>query len=320
MATNKALDIVMQDRKPLAQMIIDNMKNGYVIPPELWQKDMTRPHNPVSKVVYRGGNALKLYMEQLIRGYTDSRWMTAKQAADNGWKKRDGERPVLCEKWIFTKEEKAFNKETGKTEKVTVRLDVPRVRFFNVYNAQQIDGIPPEAARPPLTYDDTLKLADEMIAASECPVRTSSNGEAYYSPVKDAVFLPPRDSFIDSKAFLGVALHEMVHSTGHSTRLNRDLSGSFGSEAYAREELRAELGSFFLEKDLGVNIEKMHLNSHTQYLESWIGALQKDFNELFRACADADRAVQRLEENHEKYLQQNNELSTQVEEIEECEM
>ncbi len=316
-----AYEVVMQERQALTQQIINNMKNGYVIPPNLWQKGMQRPHNPVSNAVYRGGNALKLYMEQLKKGYTDSRWMTFKQATDNGWKIKAGAKPVLCEKWIFTKDEKALNKETGKIEKVTVRLDVPRVRFFNVFNAQQIDGIPPAPVKPPLTYDDTLKLADDMIAASECPVRTSGNGEAYYSPSKDAVFLPPRDSFIDSKAFLSVALHEMVHSTGHPTRLNRNLSGGFGSEAYAREELRAELGSFFLEKDLGVAIEKMHFNSHTQYLESWIGALQKDFNELFRACADADRAVMRLEENHEKYLQQQNTaLSTQVEEIEEFEI
>ena len=90
----------------------------------------------------------------------------------------------------------------------------------------------------------------------------------------------------------------MVHSTGHVTRLNRDMGGRFGSESYAKEELRAELGAMFLEADLGLQIKGEHFQDHSNYLKSWIQVLQEDYNELFRACSDAEKAVERIYKNY----------------------
>lgn len=298
-----AFETVMEERKKLAQQIIDNIEHGYVIPPALWNGSCMRPHNPVSKVEYKGGNALRLYISQMMMNSDDCRWVTFKQAADNGWKIKSGSKSVVCEKWIFTKKETIFDEETGRNVQVEVKLDRPKVSYFRVFNGASVEGMPPLEKIVPLTHDETMQLADEMIAASKCPVLTSSDGRAYYSPVLDEIHLPPSGTFIDSKAYLSVMLHEMVHSTGHESRLNRDLIGGFGSESYAREELRAELGSFFLEKDLGIAIENAHLDSHTAYLDSWLSALKKDYNELFRACADADKAAQFLTSNRELYLQ-----------------
>ena len=94
----------------------------------------------------------------------------------------------------------------------------------------------------------------------------------------------------------------MVHSTGHVTRLNRDMGGCFGSESYAKEELRAELGAMFLEADLGLQIKGEHFQDHSNYLKSWIQVLQEDYNELFRACSDAERAVKRIKERYYKNI------------------
>lgn len=92
----------------------------------------------------------------------------------------------------------------------------------------------------------------------------------------------------------------MSHATGHPTRLNRPLGGMFGSEAYAKEELRAEIGALFTEADLGISLKGEHYEDHSDYLRSWIGVLQNDYNEFFRACADAEQISKRLIGNYTK--------------------
>ena len=93
----------------------------------------------------------------------------------------------------------------------------------------------------------------------------------------------------------------MCHSTGHSTRLNRNQTGEFGTPSYAREELIAELGSLFTETSLGFKIEGEHFNDHSNYLKSWIGALKDDYNELFRACSEAEKASNYLLERYNTF-------------------
>lgn len=310
-----AFETVMEDRKKLAQQIIDNIEHGYVIPPALWNGTCMRPHNPVSKAEYKGGNALRLYISQMLMRSDDCRWVTFNQAADNNWKIKSGSKSVICEKWIFTKKETIFDEEAGRNVQVEVKLDRPKVSYFRVFNGASVEGMPPPEEIVPLTHDETMQIADEMIAASKCPVLTSSDGRAYYSPVADEIHLPPSGTFIDSKAYLSVLFHEMIHSTGHESRLNRNLLDGFGfgSESYAREELRAELGSFFLEKDLGIAIGNAHLDSHTAYLDSWLSVLKKDYNELFRACADADKAAQFLSSGREMYMKNKVGLETTAE-------
>ncbi|MDU1912596.1 zincin-like metallopeptidase domain-containing protein [Fusobacterium sp.] len=128
-----------------------------------------------------------------------------------------------------------------------------------------------------------------MIAASMCPIKEVGQEQAYYSPSKDEIVLPLRESFKDSESFLSTALHEMIHSTGHESRLNRDKGHMFGSPEYAKEELIAELGSVFLQGDLGIKLEGEHFQDHSNYLKSWIGALKEDYHELFRACIEAEK-------------------------------
>lgn len=302
-------EAVMEDRKKLVGQIIENMKQGYVLPQPDWDRDAfpnMRIQNPVSGARYRGGNFIRLYLAGIERGYKDNRWVTYAQAKEQGWQVRKGETGVKCEKYIFENIEEEYNPETRQTERKKVRLDKPIISQFVLFNAEQIHGIPKQELKPPepMKEDDITRMADMFRNSSECPIRETEEGRAYYSPARDEIILPVRDSFLDSRSFLATQLHEMIHSTGHESRLNRSLQNSFGTMEYAKEELRAELGSFFMETDLEISLDAQHFNSHTQYLESWIEVLENDPNELFHAMSDAQKATDYLMERYELLQEQ----------------
>lgn len=306
-------DRVMEERKRLVDRIIENMKQGYVLPKPDWNSEVfldTKIRNPVSGARYRGANLLRLYLTGLKQGYTDGRWVTYKQAQSEGWQVRKGEKGVRCEKYIFTKQVEEKNPETGETEKKTIRLNRPMVNTFVVFNASQVDGMPEQEPVKILEPDEILEMAERFQESSLCPIHETQEGSAYYSIRKDEIILPDRNAFLDSQSFLATQLHEMIHSTGHPDRLNRSILNRFGSPEYALEELRAELGSFFIQSDMNLQFDTQHFNSHTQYLESWIKVLKNDPNELFRAIADAQKACDFLEERyHQRELIQQRDLS-----------
>ena len=146
-------------------------------------------------------------------------------------------------------------------------------------------------------------------------VRLKKRIKQKHNPQKDEIVLPTRDLFIDQEAFATTLIHEMVHSTGHESRLNRSMMNRFGTPEYALEELRAELGSFFMGCDLGIEGSQELLDSHTEYLESWIQVLQNDPNELFRACSDAQKAGNRLEENYQRQQEEMQAIENAVQEV-----
>ncbi|MHB1430303.1 MAG: ArdC family protein, partial [Rhodocyclaceae bacterium] len=143
---------------------------------------------------------------------------------------------------------------------------------------------PKREARAPF---EALAEAERLLSASPAPIRFGG-GRAFYMPSTDTIQLPARESFINPEAFYSVALHEMTHSTGHASRLARDFSGRFGTEAYAFEELIAELGSAFLGSDIG--ILPATLPDHAHYIASWIRILKGDKKAIFTASAQASKA------------------------------
>lgn len=305
-----AFDIVMDSRKELVNKIISMMESGYYFNSPEWDRSVFLPHNPLSKCIYKGGNRLRLMVASMEAGYTDSRWATLKQYKDKGYFPKKGEHGVLCEKWIFTCERTVVSEE-GIKEKVIEELERPQVSYFRVFNALQIQGFPDYIK--PKTVDTTVfGMADRLINTSECPVKEENQGRAYYSPGKDIIMLPPRVYFKDDISFVKTLLHEMGHSTGHPDRLNRDLSGTFGSPQYAKEELRAELGSLFCCTDLGLSLRGEHYEDHSDYLKSWIGDLKDDYNELFRACADAEKISQRIKQNYQREYELNPFMEEQI--------
>ena len=139
---------------------------------------------------------------------------------------------------------------------------------------------------------------------------------AYYSSTKDEIHLPEKQDFVNMPEFYSTALHEIGHSTGHEKRLNRNLSGAFGSAEYAEEELRAEIASMFLEQDLGVAASEKHIENNSAYIGSWKSKIKEDPNVLFKAIADAERMTKFVMEK-EKEIKRETEPFAVVEETDE---
>ena len=302
-------DVVMEDRKKLVDRIIKNMEKGELIFNKGWDSQILMPQNPTSKINYIGGNRIRLIAEAIDKGYKDPRWITFKQASDNGWKIKKGEKAVLCEKWIFTKKEIEIDEQGNRIER-EVKLDKPIPNFFYVFNAEQIEKIPKLQLPNKFEKSEITKITQNFINSSECKIKEVAQDRAFYNASTDEIILPLRESFRSEEDFLATTLHEMVHSTGHKDRLGRDLSGTFGSGKYAKEELTAELGAMFLQSKLGIKLEGEHFDNHSAYLKSWIEILKKDPNELFRAANNADKATEMLYGRYiEKQQEELKELS-----------
>lgn len=285
-------------RKAVTERLIGMLECGTAP----WQKPwdagiaaMNRPHNFNGRP-YHGVNALMLWCTAIDKGYEDPRWLTFKQVNKLGGHVNKGEKAQIVEYWQWEKE--VENPETGEKEKVP--LEHPKVYRAAVFNADQCTGLP--KLRRQAQKWSPVERAENIIAANGVPVTHNTDGSAFYSPGGDFICLPPRESFATVDAYYSTLLHEVGHSTGHPTRLNREFGGQFGSEGYAREELRAELASTFLCGELGIATTGSD-EQHAAYVKSWVSALKNDYNEIFRAAADAEKICNYLYEREKEYLQ-----------------
>lgn len=285
-------------RKAVTERLIGMLESGTAP----WQKPwdagiaaMNRPHNFNGRP-YHGVNALMLWCTAIDKGYEDPRWLTFKQVNILGGHVNKGEKAQIVEYWQWEKE--VENPETGEKEKVP--LEHPKVYRAAVFNADQCTGLP--KLRRQAQKWSPVERAENIIAANGVPVTHNTDGSAFYSPGGDFICLPPRESFATVDAYYSTLLHEVGHSTGHPTRLNREFGGQFGSEGYAREELRAELASTFLCGELGIATTGSD-EQHAAYVKSWVSALKNDYNEIFRAAADAEKICNYLYEREKEYLQ-----------------
>ncbi|MHB8388538.1 MAG: ArdC family protein [Acidobacteriaceae bacterium] len=275
-----------QEVKDLHQQITDRileaMETARSSSKRLWDSQPSLPLNFATGKPYQGINVLILWAAGLQHGYASPYWLTYKQAAEQGGQVRKGEHGELC---VFYKPWESEQVNTD-GENETKRGAV--LKSFRVFNLAQIDGIeaPAVAMRPSFV---ALEEADRILAASPAPVLLG-NGEtqAYYRPSSDTIHLPARERFTSHEDFYSVALHEMTHSSGHPSRLDRTFGKRFGDEAYAFEELVAEMGSAFLCADLG--IIGATLPGHADYLSSWLKVLRQDKKAILTAAAQAAKA------------------------------
>lgn len=281
-------------RQEATDLIVDMLEKGTAPWQRPWDKNtaaqqLQMPHNGATGRAYTGGNALYLMAKGMQKGYEDPRWMTYEQAKSKGWQVRKGEKAEHVEFWQFDKTEKVKDPNTGQVREQRVKLDRPIQRLYAVFNAKQIDGVPALAPQQREEWQ-AIEAAERALKNSGAKI-THKGTEAFYQPGSDKITMPPKKAFPDQAAYYGTALHELAHWTGHESRLNRDgITGghAFGSEGYAREELRAEMASVFMQAELGVPHD---INRHAAYVDSWITILKKDKNELFRAAKDAGQAA-----------------------------
>jgi antirestriction protein ArdC len=257
------------------------------------------PFNPTSDRAYRGGNAIHLMATGLQRGYEDPRWMTYKQASENGWQVRRGEKGTQIEFWEakeasdktqLSPSARGGDASTANGNNAGAEKSRFIHRVYTIFNAQQIDGIPPYTPKQ-LTAFEVVQAGEQILNNSGANIAHDQADRAFYSRSQDSIHLPPKDAFKDAAGYYGTALHELAHWTGHPSRLDRSTlteSYRFGDVNYAKEELRAELASVFLAAQRGIPHSP---EQHASYVNSWIGALKRDKNEIFRAAHDASKAT-----------------------------
>lgn len=239
------------------------------------------PANFSTGTAYSGINIMLLWSSAAEQGYTDPRWLTYKQAAEQGGQVRKGEHGTTI---IYYKMLEKEN-EAGETE------HIPMLKTFTVFNVQQIDNLAVEYAVLPATSFDPIAKAEALTARSGAKI-TEKGIQAFYRPSTDEIYLPERYRFNNAADFYATQLHELIHWTGAESRLNREKGGKYGSDKYAFEELIAELGSAFLMADLGITGDVQH----ESYISSWLKALNDDKRFIFKAASSASKAHRYLRE------------------------
>jgi antirestriction protein ArdC len=223
-------------------------------------------------------------------GHSSPYWMTYRQSQVLGGQVRKGERGTVA---IFYRAYPAG--EADESEDDDAGPQTRRVlRSFTVFNACQIDGLasrffPEPRVLPARTERD--QALDSFFASIPASIR-HGGAEAFYSPVPDQVTMPEPGLFRDLDQYRATLAHELSHWTGHESRLARQMSGRFGSEAYAMEELVAELSSAMLGAELGLPVG--HLDHHASYLASWLKVLKADSRAILTVAAKAEEAASLL--------------------------
>jgi len=165
------------------------------------------------------------------------------------------------------------------------------MKGYTVFNVEQIDGLPSRYTVPAESAREPLKLIEEAetFFAQTGAVFRHGGSRAFYATSQDVIQLPPAEAFRDAESYAAIKAHELVHWTGHASRMEREFGKRFGDKAYAFEELVAELGAAFLCADLGVTLEPRE--DHAAYLASWLEVLKEDRRAIFSAAAHAQRAA-----------------------------
>lgn len=234
------------------------------------------PSNYSTGAAYSGMNIMLLWSSASEQGFSDSRWMTYKQAQVEGGQVRKGEHGTIA--IFYTTLEK--ENDDGETDYI------PMLKTFTVFNVEQIDGLPlsDKAVFPAETFEPLPQV--EALFRNSGATIIEKGQNAFFAPSTDEIHLPERRLFSDAANFYATGLHELVHWSGAKSRLNREMKGKFGSEGYAFEELIAELGSAFLMADLGIVGEVQH----ESYIVSWLKALKNDKRYIFKAASAASKA------------------------------
>ena len=267
-----------------------------------WARRLSLPVNAVTAHRYRGINVVSLWAASTLAGWGHE-WGSYKQWQKAGAQVRRGERGSVVVFYKTIEREKRDSEPADGGESEIERLYVARGSV--VFNAAQVDGYEP-APEPERPLFERLEAAEGFVANSGAAV-VHGGERAFYRPSADTVHMPQREAFVGTstssaqEAYYGTLLHELTHWTGHERRCARDLRHRFGSEAYAAEELVAELGAAFLCAELGISPAPRL--DHAKYIESWLRALKNDKRAIFTAASKAAQAADYLKNLQEPVAQ-----------------
>ena len=301
MTTNSSTGIFNSDpnrfdlQQHVTDLIITQLETGTVPWQQSWQSNSRQllniPKNAVTGNKYRGVNILLLWSEAQDKNFTTNEWASLKQwnqKKETIRKKEQGSMVIYTQKG-----QKEVDGEIVKTS---------FLKYSKVFNRCQLESFQPAEKIPveqPKSLVEKIDTVEDYIENTFASIEHREGG-AYYTVANDKIFMPLRESFIDTKTctatenYYSVLLHEMTHWTGHPKRLNRKLKNKFGNDAYAEEELIAELGAAFLTAEFDItNPGKEH---HAGYIASWLKVLKNNKGFIISAASEASKAVDYMQE------------------------
>jgi antirestriction protein ArdC len=275
--TNKVYDLVTQH--VLAQLAKGTVpwRKPWGLGPGMY------PINATNNKPYKGINAWMLGMTS----YSDTRWLTYKQAQERGGHVRKGEKATAV---IFWKVQTIEEEKEGEIKE----KNIPVLRYYSVFNALQCDGLKLPALANNAPIFEPIERAESIIAGMphKPPVGHDGGDKAYYVPLTDSVHLPPKSAFDNADEYYSTLFHEQSHSTGHSSRLNRSTLESlapFGSQVYSKEELVAEFAAAFLCQESGITNT---LDNSTAYITGWVKKIGSDKTLVVHGASQAQKAFE----------------------------
>ncbi|BEV44487.1 DNA primase TraC [Afipia felis] len=243
------------------------------------------PKNAPTSRTYSGINILILWGAVIQHGFPSQGWLTFRQALSLGGHVRKGEHgtTVVYADRFTPESEKRRARETGDEAHA-----IPFLKRFTVFNVAQCDGLPDDitAVAPPPPPGLIEPRVEALIKATGIDFRIGGN-RAFYAPSQDFVMVPPPQAYFEPINWHRTALHEVGHASGYHSRLNRDLTGSFGSKKYAFEEMIAEQISAFSCAALGI----VPTVRHADYIGSWLEVMREDSRAIVRAASQASKAA-----------------------------
>ena len=265
-----------QDKlKAVIEKMINKIENKEI---KQWFKPWngTIPANFSTKKTYRGFNVAMLWFIAEEMEYTTNSWLTFKQikALKGTVKKGEKSTPIF-----FYKPLKIEDKETGEEK------TIPMLKMYYVFNLDQTEGIDYK------TVSENVQRTDIEAFVANTGATIKQAQEAFYSPSMDFVGMPSLQAFISENHYYSTLLHELSHWTGHSTRLDRGLTGRFGDDNYAFEELIAESSAALLGASLGIDHNEMR---HEAYLESWLKVLKAEPKILWKVFSQSQKVFDHL--------------------------
>lgn len=276
----------------VTEQIIQSLEEG-VLP---WRKNWNGsgsvnsiiPQNILTNRNYTGINTLILMTKELRENYSQSHWATYSQIRSLGGNVRQGEKGTTI---IFVAPKVKGKKSEDSDETVIERRSSSIVKRFTVFNFAQCEGLDPiESPSAQITFEEQQNVINSYIRSTGAEIRYGGDQACFY-PLLDKIAMPFAKDFSTIEAFFAATLHELIHWTGHTSRLNRISTGQ-NKESYAKEELVAEIGATFLTARFGL---PSMLENHASYINHWLSALKDDHRAIFTAASAAQKAVNYLD-------------------------
>ncbi len=261
--------------------IIEELEKGRIPWEKPWTGVRSGAFNRVSKKPY------SLLNQMLLKH--DGEYATFKQWSELGGKIRKGEKSEIVVFW------KIFEKEETNDKGEKVKVNIPLLRYINVFHISQIEGVEPlkEVFHEVTPIEEADKIIIDYVTREHITFEEIASDKAFYSPSRDAVVVPLKEQYKNINEYYSTTFHELTHSTGHASRLDRLKTGAiaaFGSETYSKEELVAEIGSATMLNTLGIETVKTFKNS-AAYIQSWLQVLRNDNKFIVSAASKAEKAV-----------------------------